>query len=193
MKKLLRSALCLVLALSLLLCLCACGEDTPGSSEPASGSEVADSDEAYSLSAPVEYGEAIPIPDENLRKALRAAMNLPDAYEITTMHAIQLMYLDLRGLNIKNLDGLQYCLSLEVLYISDNQIEHLDALEELEDLFILDFSNNKVKDVTPILGLSNLMFIDPTGNPLDNEGLLEQTFDIEKTYLVGEQPLVPWE
>lgn len=193
MKKLFRSALCLVLALSLLLCLCACGEDQPDPSEPVSGSEDAGSDEAYSLSAPVENGEVIPIPDENLRKALRTAMNLPDEYEITTMHAIQLMYLDLRGLDIRNLDGLQYCLSLEVLYIGDNQIKHLDALKGLEDLFILDFSNNRVKDVTPILGLSNLMFIDPTGNPLEDESLLEQTFDIDKTYVVGKQPLVPWE
>ena len=193
MKKLFRSALCLVLALSLLLCLCACGEDQPDPSEPSSGSEIAGSDAPYSLMDEVGYREKIPFPDKKLEAAIRAAMKLPEKYDITPMHVSQLMYLDLRGLEITNLDGLQYCASLEVLYLSDNEIVHLDALEKLEYLFILDFSGNKVRDVTPILKLPNLMFIDPQGNPLEDSELLDQTFDIDKTYVVGELPPVSWE
>ena len=193
MKKLFRSALCLVLALSLLLCLCACGEDQPDPSGPVSGSEGAGSDAPYSLMDEVGVDEKIPFPDKKLEAAIRKAMNLPDKYDITPTHANQLMYLDLRGLGITNLDGLQYCGSLEVLYLADNEIVHLDALEKMEYLFILDFSGNKVRDVSPVLNLKNLMFIDPMDNPLENEELLTQSFNIDKTYIVSEPPVVSWE
>lgn len=193
MKKLLRSALCLILALSLLLCLCACGEDAPDSSEPASGSEVAGSDGAYSLMGEVGEDEKIPFPDKKLEVAIREAMQLPEKYDITPTHMNQLMYLDLRGLGITNLDGLQYATSLEVLYLADNEIVYLDALVKMEYLFILDFSGNHVRDVSPILNLENLMFIDPSNNPLENEGLLSGSFNIDKTYVVGDLPLISWE
>jgi len=193
MKKLLRSALCLILSISLLFCLCACGEDTPDPSEPASGSEISGSDEAYSLMDEVGYREKINFPDKKLETALREAMQLPERFDITPMHMSQLMYLDLRGLGITNLDGLQYCASLEVLYLADNEIVYLDALEKLDYLFILDFSGNRVRDVSPILKLENLMFIDPTDNPLENKGLLSGSFDIDKTYVVTETPGVAWE
>ena len=193
MKRFHRSALCLVLSLSLLFCLCACGEDTPDPSEPASGSEISGSDEAYSLMDEVGYREKINFPDKKLEIAIREAMQLPEKYDITPMHMSQLIYLDLRGLGITNLDGLQYCASLEVLYLADNEIVHLDALEKLDYLFILDFSGNKVRDVNPILKLSNLMFIDPTGNPLEDDGILDMTFDIDKTYVVSPPQTVYWE
>lgn len=194
MNKFLRSALCLILSLSLLLCLCACGEDAPGSaSEPVSGSEAEGSDEPYELMEDVGFHEKIPFPDKNLEAAIRKAMNLPDRFDITPMHTSQVMCLDLRGLDIENIDGLQFFTSLEVLYLSDNKIEHLDALESVTELFILDFSGNQVRDVTPILGLSNLMLIDARNNPMEDPGALDRTFDIDKTYVVNELPLVSWE
>lgn len=189
MKNLLLRLCALVLCLSMAVCLAAC-DDSPA--DPSASESASSEEQPYSLTEPVESGEVVPIPDKNLAKAMREAMNLPEEYEMTTRHCEELTYLDLRGKDIKNLDGLQYCESLEVLYASHNDIVHLDALEDLSYLFILDLSNNRIKDVTPILGLQNLMLIDLYNNPGIDKQAVYAAFDFDKTYISIEYTPVGW-
>ncbi len=190
-----RRVLALLTAL-LLLALCACTEKEPASSGPAptgapSASEPDDG--AYTLSPAVGEHEKIPFGDAKLEQAIRQAMELPEQYDITPAHCRALVYLDIRGLGVSNLDGLQYCYSLEVLYAGHNRISCLAALTGMEDMFILDLSDNRIDDISGITYMKNLMLLDLHGNPLREGPSPQSVFNTDQTYIATEFSAVPWE
>jgi Leucine-rich repeat (LRR) protein len=97
--------------------------------------------------------------------------------------------------NIKDLDGVQYCIHatsmdlsgnsirdisllwgltlLEELNLSDNQLEEVDALSNLKHLKSLNLSNNKIKDITPLLILESLEYVDLTGTRVSHSQIRE--------------------
>lgn len=183
-----RRILALLLTVLLALTLLSACDRGPQESDPSASSE----DAPYSLSPAVGEDEKIVFRDKALEAAVREQMELPEKYDITPRHCAMVTRLDLRGKGIRDIDGLQYFASMEVLYLGDNEVVHLDALRDLTNLFSLDVSHNRVKDVSPLLGLFNLMFLDVAGNPMENYEAL-YAFDEDHTYLCNYDATVPWE
>jgi hypothetical protein len=95
----------------------------------------------------------------------------------------------LAGYELQELDGLEYCVNITSLDLSDNEITNiyevqalvhlreiflannhvsdLSPLGELAELEILDVSFNDVDDLSPLLSLGNLKFVNLQGNPLE--------------------------
>ncbi len=95
---------------------------------------------------------------------------------------------ELSDSDIRDLDGLQFCIHainidladnhindlrqienlglLETLNLSNNNIEIIDSLEYLTNLRELDASHNQIQDIKPLLALEKLEFVDLTGNPV---------------------------
>lgn len=184
---------CVLLTLCLILPACSDKDTQNDASSKAQSSTAKSTDESsassvsdgkYTLGGSIGWDDPVPFPDKNLEKAVRKAMHYTDKMVITRTGATYLEYLNIRGCNITNLDGLQYFTSLEVLYASDNKIKHLEALSGLVNLFALDLSDNRIVDITPLTLLTNLLFVDLYGNPdLKNVDALEAKLDVDKTYI----------
>jgi Leucine-rich repeat (LRR) protein len=67
-----------------------------------------------------------------------------------------LTFLNLGGLNISSITGLQYCTSLETLYLYNNNVTDLTPLQNLTTLKQLLASSNPVGSIDALSGLVNL-------------------------------------
>ena len=103
-------------------------------------------------------GEAVYIPDPNLRAAIAEALGKGDTtvVSITAAEMAKLTELVANGRDIENLTGLEFAINLEILYAPDNRISDLSPLSELTNLAVLHIWNNPIESLSPIEGLSNL-------------------------------------
>lgn len=109
---------------------------------------------------------------------------------------------ELASCGLESLDGVEYCIHikildvtnnalsdlsnlwnlehLEELYLANNQIGYIDDLSNLLKLRVLDISGNQVDDISPIFELEHLEFVNLMGNPvppaqiviLQNKGII---------------------
>ena len=103
-------------------------------------------------------GEAVYIPDPNLRAAIAESLGKGDTPDVsmTAAEMAKLTELVANGRDIENLTGLEFAINLEILYAPDNQIADLSPLSELTNLAVLHIWNNPIESLSPIEGLSNL-------------------------------------
>lgn len=100
-------------------------------------------------------GVAGSLPDEQLRAAVREALNMPqgrlakdDVARLETLTA------DDRG--IVDITGLERCTNLVEARLTRNKIANLEPLANLKSLETLSLAFNKVRDVAPLGNLTNL-------------------------------------
>lgn len=113
------------------------------------------------------------IPDQALDSALRAELRKPFGL-LTEGDLLKVQVLEARGLNIRDLSGIEYCLNLQWLDLRDNKIANLKPLEQLgrplspfdSPLTFLDLNNNDIIDIAPLVGLMNLQSLMLFGNPI---------------------------
>ena len=120
----------------------------------------------------------VAIPDENLAKSIREALELPEDADITAGQLATLEELwcsDSRSGPITDWTGLEYATQLEALYLRhcllsinpvtderegiwnwDKESADLTPLVGLKNLYYLDLSINLIKDLTPLKVLKNL-------------------------------------
>ncbi len=81
-------------------------------------------------------------------------------------YCIHVKILDISNNNltdISNLWGLEY---MEELYLANNQIGYIDILSNLTHLKIVDLAGNQIDDISPLLCLENLEYVNLAGNPV---------------------------
>ena len=98
----------------------------------------------------------VEIPDQNLRQAVRDALNLRFDIPVNQANMRQLTSLDARQRQIADLTGLEHATNLDRLDISFNPVFNLTPLANLMGLKYLDASYCNISDITPISGLSQL-------------------------------------
>ncbi|HOR43152.1 MAG TPA: leucine-rich repeat domain-containing protein, partial [Atribacterota bacterium] len=106
----------------------------------------------FVVHSPIAY-----IPDDNFRIAINNALGQPSDYHPTIA--------DLQGLtgrlyvgwrSIISIEGAQYLINLQYLYLYYNQISDLSPLAGLTNLKALYLDNNQISDLSPLAGLTNL-------------------------------------
>lgn len=103
------------------------------------------------------------IPDHALESAIRAELHKPFGV-LTDLDLLDLVSLDARELNIRDLSGIQYCRNLQWLDLRGNAISNLKPLEQLgmpespfdSPLVYLNLNTNEITDISPLVGLMNL-------------------------------------
>lgn len=78
----------------------------------------------------------------------------------------------LRGYGIQNLEGLDYCVNITKLDLSENRIDNLSSLSGLGYLMELYASNNDIWNLEPLAGLENLEILDLSGNDIEDADVL---------------------
>jgi Leucine-rich repeat (LRR) protein len=102
---------------------------------------------------------------------------------------------ELSGSDINDLEGIQYCIHVKILDLSenlindlcplwsltlleelnlaDNRLEDIDMLSHLSNLRILDLSNNAVRDISPLMELGRLEYVDLSGTKVPAKQIAE--------------------
>ena len=88
-----------------------------------------------------------------------------------------------KGKGIKDLTGLEKCVSIASLDLASNAIEDLSALKGLKRLQSLNLAGNKIKDLTPLSGLTGLQYLHLAGNQISDLGPVAKLRALTSLYL----------
>ncbi len=103
------------------------------------------------------------MPDPNLRRAVREALELPDEISLTQAEMLGLTRFDAYQKEITDLTGIEYANNLTWLSFAENQIRDLSTLAELFKLEILYLWGNPISDISPLANLVDLKALDLGG------------------------------
>ena len=81
-------------------------------------------------------------------------------------HCIHIKILDVSNNSLSDLSNLWDLKNLEELYIAHNQIGYIDDVSNLIKLRVLDISENQIDDISPLFELEYLEFVNLMGNPV---------------------------
>ena len=81
-------------------------------------------------------------------------------------YCIHVKILDVSNNSVSDLENLWNLQNLEELYLANNQIGYIDALSNLNKLRVLDLSGNLVDDISPLFNLEYLEYVNLIGNPV---------------------------
>ena len=112
--------------------------------------------------------ETVPLTDANLAAAVREALGIEPAADITCEQAETLTELPATNRQITDLGGLEYFTSLTILDLEDNSILDITPVAGLTQLTELDLEENSISDITPVAGLTQLTFLDLEDNSISS-------------------------
>ena len=101
-------------------------------------------------------GAGVHIPDANLRVAIEETLGKAASDVITVEEMATLTTLRAKSKDIRDLTGLEFATSLEILDIAGNPLSDLSPLTRLVTLKLLEFSGESLSDLSPLADLINL-------------------------------------
>ncbi len=101
-------------------------------------------------------GESVYISDANLRAAIAEALGKVPGATITVAEMTTLTHLAASGMDIQDLEGLQFATNLEKLRLRGNPLSDLSPLAGLTTLKEVEVSGELLSDLSPLAGLINL-------------------------------------
>ncbi|MCY4404640.1 MAG: leucine-rich repeat domain-containing protein [Candidatus Poribacteria bacterium] len=134
---------------------------------------------------PTSETNAAIIPDPNLASAIREALTIQPAQEITTFDMVSLSSLTAINRGITDLTGLELASRLEFLDLSDNEIQDITPISALPLLRRLILNGNAIEDLTPISKLTHLTELRIGGNQIRDLTPLSNLRQLEVLVLSG--------
>mgnify|MGYP006280835623 CR=1 FL=1 len=112
---------------------------------------------------PCLFGGAVFFPDAALESAVRNALDKPFGC-ISKSELLEIVELQAAGLQIRDLEGLQYCKSLTTLNLRSNKIQSISQLAGLKDLTWVHLGDNVITNIEPLAGLLRLDYLNLFGD-----------------------------
>ena len=140
----------------------------------------------YSITANFEEEAPVTITDTGLEAAIRAARHITNR-PLYPSDLKRLTSLDTDGENVSDLTGLEYCISLTRLFLSDNQIDDISSLATLTRLTYLDLSGNQIDDISTVANLTRLTYLDLSGNRISDVSAVGNLLSLGELYLSRNQ------
>jgi len=135
--------------------------------------------------------QAVFFKDAALENKIRYDLGKPLGL-LTQRDLLQVKTLIASELGIKDLRGLEYCLNLRVLDLSNNSISDLSPLKGvenklLENLVWLDLDTNNILNIEPLASLKNLSFLNIDSNQLTDISPLSGLLNLKGLSLFDNQ------
>ena len=152
-----------------------------------------------------ELSVVVEVPDPDLEKVLREALELPDDIPLTQLQMLRLTYLEAADRGITDLTGLEYATNLQSLELHRNpivdisplahltklegfnlwgcQIVDLSPLRNLKNLRGVILGNNQISDISPLSGLTNLTFLALDSNQIVDFSPIANLVNLEKLWI----------
>ncbi len=122
-------------------------------------------------------------PDVNLQGIIRSELKKSSTALIYRSDLLDMESLDATGLGISNIEGLQYLLNLQDLFLFNNQISSVDQLQGLSKLDSLGLDKNRISDISPLSSLTNLTWLSLSDNSISDINGLDALNKLEVLYL----------
>ena len=124
--------------------------------------------------------------DKHVEVRIRIVLGKPQG-AIYTSDLEKLTYLEVGGVNITSLSGLEYCTNLIELNLVANQISDMSPLSSLTNLNHLDLEENQISGVSPLSSLTNLTELNLVGNKISDVSPLSSLTNLTSLWLSGNQ------
>lgn len=136
-----------------------------------------------------EKAEASIFPDKNLEKAVRKFVfeKRDSDKPITESDVANLSTIEGKGLQIKDLTGLEKCRSLASLDLAKNSITNLGPISELTSIQYLNLANNQISDIAPLSKIIALQYIELSNNKVSDLKPLTGLTNMASLYLSNNQ------
>ncbi len=125
-------------------------------------------------------------PEDNLvlhRFTSRKNLEFATQWRLTSLEMLSPMFaleeLDVEGMGIRNLQGIQNLKHLEVVRLARNPIEDISLLTKLNKLSYLDISNTAIESLDPLRYNPKLKGLVCAGNQISSLSPLEKLYDLE--------------
>ena len=125
------------------------------------------------------------MPDENLRTAVRQALNIAADSSLTQQAMQALTILNAENGEITDIKGLEHATRLEVLNLGTNEITTITLLEGLTHLTELSLNSNHIQDITVLETLVNLTRLNLGSNQIINIAPLTELIQITDLNLLN--------
>ena len=120
----------------------------------ASTYSLRDSASTYALN------DAVSFADWNLKNALvNAGYDKNGDGDLSEAEMEMIYGIDLSGLNITNLSGLEYATNLEFVDLSNNALTNIDALASCTELQYVDISNNSITSIAALANATKMFIL----------------------------------
>ena len=137
---------------------------------------------AFSLCVHIaDAQQTVTIPDENLKSAVKSALDLEDDDPITVADiAAGLKTLNVSNGGVTNITGLEYATNLTILDLSGNEIDNISVLSGLMSLKGLNLASTQTSDISALSGLTNLTQLELGSNNITGIGALSSLTNLIK-------------
>ena len=137
------------------------------------------------LATSVSAGDVFP--DPNLESVIKAILKKKqiEKEQIDPADLKTIYFLDARKKGITNLTGLEHCINLAEVKLSDNEIEDLAPLAGLKNIQSLYLSRNKIQDISPVGNLVKIQYLEIEGNAIESLAGLEKLENLRALYAEG--------
>lgn len=125
--------------------------------------------------------EIVEFQDENLEEAIRDEINKPDG-DLYLSDVKEIKDLNAAGIGIESLEGLQYLVNLESLFLNNNQISDIRVLSDLTELRSLYLWKNNVTDISPLENLTNLEQLNISANEVSDIKAVENLSNLYRIH-----------
>ncbi len=150
--------------------------------------------------------EVVAFPDPKLEAVIRQAIHKPtgdildsDLLGLETLnapsagiaclsgieHCVNLIGLELSNNQIADVSPLSNLTGLVFLYLNDNQVTDVRPLSNLTSLLLLLLQVNQIADVSPLSSLAGLMWLDLSDNPIVNVSPLSGLTQLTELWLAS--------
>ena len=136
---------------------------------------------------PASRGEAVSIPDPNLRFYIALELGKAEAASITVAEMETLTEFSADDRSVKDLTGIEFATNLTHLFLGGNQISDISLLAHLTNLTWLDLDDNQISDVSPLVGLSNLTHLSLSSNQISDVSPLTNLINLKTLYVDDNQ------
>ncbi len=127
----------------------------------------------------VGFGQVVEIPDSNLQRAVKEALNLPNDSQVTAQDMRQLTGLNAQNTGIESLDGLEYATDLRRLWVNNNPLSDLSPISNCSKLEDLGIGGCGISDISALQGLVNLIGVNIGGNSIHDLQPLKPLINLE--------------
>ena len=137
---------------------------------------------AFSLCVHIaDAQQTVTIPDENLKSAVKSALDLEDDDPIIVADiAAGLKTLNVSNGGVTNITGLEYATNLTILDLSGNEIDNISVLSGLMSLKGLNLASTQTSDISALSGLTNLTQLELGSNNITGIGALSSLTNLIK-------------
>ena len=128
--------------------------------------------------------KTVSFPDPNLNQAIRQAIHRPTG-SILSVDLLGIKELDLSGLGIKDLTGIEYCRDMKILTINNAQIADFTPISALRGMYWLYLEDDDISDISFLTHTRTLRILDLAGNHISDLSPINRCPLLWKVFLTG--------